>query len=111
MSSLMIIVYSYNKFRNWSTVIYSVEYYWEEGVYLDFRENGTFRAKNTDIVSSSLSYGEYEKIDSFIILLDKVEFGMSKMSDTLIVRDEGIYFTLESPWREISEATLFYSRK
>jgi len=78
--------------------VYSTEYYWEEGIYLDFRENMTFKAINSDF-ESEISYGNYEIKDSLIILKDDVYFGMSKMKDTLVIQDEGIKFVLEEPWR------------
>jgi hypothetical protein len=82
-----------------SPIIYSTEYYWEEGIYLEFRENKTFEALNSDMIESEISYGNYEIKDSFIILKDDVYFGMSKMKDTLVIQDEGIKFILEEPWR------------
>jgi len=90
--------YLYDLFNNLSPVVYSSEYYWEEGIYLDFRENMTFKAINADF-ESEISYGNYEIQDSFIILKDDVYFGMSKMKDTLVIQDEGIKFVLEKPWR------------
>lgn len=78
--------------------MYSTEYYWEEGIYLDFRENMTFKAINADF-ESEISYGTYEVKDSLIILKDDVYFGMSKMKDTLVIQDEGIKFVLEKSWR------------
>ncbi len=78
--------------------MYFTEYYWEEGIYLEFRENMTFKAINSDF-ESEISYGNYEVKDSLIILKDDVYFGMSKMKDTLVIQDEGIKFVLEKPWR------------
>ena len=92
-----------------SPVIYAVEFYWDEVIYMDFRENGTFKARNEDLVGGSISYGNYKKVDSLLILMDEVKFGMSKLKDTLIIQNKGITFTLEKPWGKISQATMIYS--
>lgn len=103
------VVYLYNTVRNSSPVIYSVNLFSEEGVHISFRENNTFRSCNTDLFTTSISYGKYEKNDNTIVLLDEVKFGDSKMNDTLIINEKGIDFTLEYPWR-ISNGTLYYER-
>ena len=107
----LVIVFSliliYNFFRNISPVIYSVHFFWEEGVDIEFRENNTFKARNSDMFSSSISYGNYIRENEVIILLDDIEFGISKMNDTLIITEEGIDFTLDSSGR-VNEGSLIY---
>ncbi len=99
--------YIYNKWSLPSPILFSTEYYWEEGVNIEFRENGTFKAMNFSIMEGSVSYGKYDLQDSLIILRDKIKFGNSYMKDTLIARKNGIYFSLKEPWR-IEEDTMAY---
>lgn len=105
---ILSLVFIYDLARNSSPVIYSVKFFWEEEVDLEFRENNTFRARNSDMFSSSVTYGDYRRENDKIILLDNIKFGMSEMNDTLIINQKGIDFTLEKPWR-ISGGTLYYT--
>ena len=83
--------------RNNSSAIYSVKFFWEEGVDIEFRDNNTFRVRNSDMFSSSITYGDFIRENDKIILLDKIKFGKPKMNDTLIINENGIDFTLEKP--------------
>lgn len=94
--SILIII---NKIRNISPVLFATEFYWEEGVDIQFRKNGTFKAVNHDMLSSDLSYGEYEIKDSLIILKDKLKFGLENMKDTLHISNNGIEFQMQVQWR------------
>jgi len=107
---ILILIFIYNFARNNSSVIYSVKFFWEEGVDIEFRENNTFRARNSDMFSSSITYGDFIRENDKIILLDKIKFGKSNMNDTLIINENGIDFTLEKPWR-VSSGTLHYARQ
>lgn len=63
-----VIIFLNYKIRNYSKVIYSVEYFWKEGVQIEFRSNGTFKVYNEDPLNTTVGYGEYVKEDSKIIL-------------------------------------------
>jgi len=102
-----VIVYVIDKVQNLSPILFSTSFYWEEGVDVDFRKNGTFRAINWGLLTGALSYGKYELKDSFIILQDKLQFGNSNMKDILVARKNGVFFTMEEPWR-INEGVMWY---
>lgn len=99
------------KFKNSSAIIYAVEFYSEEGLDMNFMQNGTFRAQNDKLLDNSVSYGKYSIKDSTIILEDEVYWGMSKFNDTLFVTEKGINFTLETPWRNVNEETMYFKRR
>ncbi len=102
-----VIVYVIDKLQNLSPILFSTSFYWEEGVDVDFRKNGTFRAFNQHLLGGGISYGKYELKDSFIILQDKLKFGDSNMKDILVARKDGVYFRMEKPWR-INEGVMSY---
>ncbi len=81
---------TYHALNNYSPVIYSTEYFSDDGMDFDFRENGTFRVRHTDLFSSSLQYGRYIQQESMIILKDKVKFRIRTIPDTLFIKDKGI---------------------
>ncbi len=101
-SSLIIltcIIYAHNKIRNLSPVVISTKFFSEEGLDIDFRKNGAFKALSQDMFSAKISYGRYILKDKLIILKDKVQFGMENLSDTLFINEKGIAFNMEKPWR------------
>ncbi len=107
LACVLSLIFIYNFTRNISPVVYSVKFLWEEEIDIEFRENNTFRTCNSDMFSSSVSYGKYQRNNDKIILVDEIKFGMSKMNDTLIINEKGIDFTLAEPWR-VSSGTLHY---
>lgn len=96
---LIFILTASNKIRNLSPILFSTKFFWEEGLDIEFRKNGTFKALNHDLLSSQISYGKYVMKDSLIILKDNVKFGMENLSDTLIISNNGISFNMEKQWR------------
>ncbi len=107
MGATMAIVFTYEKVRNLSPILFSTTYYYDAGVDIDFRKNRTFRAVNLDMVGGSVTYGKYELQDSLIILSNKIQFGNANMRDTLIAKSDGVYFSLEKPWK-ITEGIMWY---
>ena len=107
---LICILTALNKMRDLSPVLISTKFYWEEGVDVEFRKNGTFKALNQHMFGGKISYGKYELKDSLIILKDKLKFGMENMNDTLKVTNDGILFTMEKPWR-INEGKMSFEYK
>lgn len=107
MTLTFLIVYVIDKVQNLSPILFSTSFYWEEGVDVDFRKNGTFRAFNQNLLGGGISYGKYEIKDSFIILLDKLKFGNSNMKDILVARKDGVFFTMVESWR-INEGVMWY---
>lgn len=107
MTATIGILFILNKIQNRSPTLFATEFYWEEGIDVTFRKNGTYRALNHYIFGGEITYGRYLLQDSMIILLDKMKFGNSNMNDTLLATGQGIFFTMEEPWR-IEEGTMSY---
>ncbi|MEE9438450.1 MAG: hypothetical protein V3V14_05575 [Saprospiraceae bacterium] len=96
---LILVLTTINKIRNLSPILISSKFYWEEGLDIEFRKNGTYKALNHDMFGGEMSYGKYVLKDSLIILKDKVKFGLENLSDTLIISNKGISFIMEKEWR------------
>jgi len=83
------IAFLYDKLHNLSPVVLSGATYDDETVCIDFRQNGTFKVRYSNMLKSSVSYGKYSAIGDFVIQVDNLEFGVRKVRDTLrIVGDE-----------------------
>jgi hypothetical protein len=95
--------------RNISPIKYACEYYNEDDLSIEFRENMTFKAIEEGM-GSDISYGRYIQHDSMIILQDEVILGMSVMNDTMIVTESGIKFKLKTPWRRADSGILNFKR-
>ncbi|MCB0540521.1 MAG: hypothetical protein KDE33_23600 [Bacteroidetes bacterium] len=94
--------------RNQSSTWFSTTFYWEEGVDVSFRRNGTYRAANYDMLGGfDITCGKFRLQDSLIILNPQMKFGFEKMNDTLVATNKGIYFTMEKPWR-VNEGKMSY---
>lgn len=104
---LIVILTAVDMFRNRSPILFSTKFYWEEGLDIEFREDGTFKAFNHDIMSTEVSYGKYVLQDSLIILKDRVQFGMEDLVNTLKISNSGVSFDMEIPWR-IENGELWY---
>lgn len=104
--SLFIISIS-NKINNLSPILFRTDFYYDDGIRIYFRKNNTFRAVNSGLAGGYVSYGDYELKDSIIILKDKIRFGNAKMKDTLIVTNNGVSFSLEESWRQITQDTMW----
>ncbi|MFK8054846.1 MAG: hypothetical protein AB8F78_01900 [Saprospiraceae bacterium] len=102
-------IFTYNTLRNLSPVIYAVEFYWDVGIDMEFRENGTFKVLNSNMGGGFVSYGDYKIVGSTIILEDEVRWDNLKLNDTLQVTERGINFTLDKPHRDLSEGTMGFS--
>lgn len=99
MTVLISVLAGIYKLHNISPVLISTKFYYEEGLDVEFRKNGTYKALNENILTGELSYGSYTLKDSLLILNDKLKFGMEFLNDTLRVSNKGISFTMEKPWR------------
>lgn len=105
---LICILTSINKLRNLSPVLFRTSIYYEVGLDVEFRKNGTYKALNHHILGGNLTYGKFKLQDSLILIEDKLKFGSSNMTDTLIAQSVGILFSLEKPYRGIDKGTLAY---
>lgn len=55
MTILICILTAINKMRNLSPVLISTKFYWEEGVDVEYRKNGTFKALNHHMLGGNQS--------------------------------------------------------
>ena len=95
-----------NKSRNNSDVIFQVKYFNEASLYIEFRENMTFKARESNMFDSEIVYGNYEINDSILILSNAVRFGNAKLNDSLTINKQGIKFELESTYRNINQGIM-----
>jgi hypothetical protein len=95
-----------DKSRNNSEIIFRVKYFNEESLFIEFRENMTYKARESNMFDSDLIYGNYKMNDSILVLSNSVRFGKAKLNDTLTISDQGIKFKLESTWRNANKGVL-----
>ncbi len=101
------VIFLFDIVPNWSPIVYSVEYFDETGISIDFREDNTFKSRNTDIFKTSIAYGKYKRKEGQIILMDEIKLGRLRMNDTLLINDKGLDFTFAKSWRVSSRAQDF----
>jgi hypothetical protein len=101
--SILFIILTFFIYNNYSKDILVAEFYWDSGITLKFKENGKFRAENSEWVAGSVSYGRYSIQESMIILHDNVKFGNANIMDTLSLSTDSMHliFRLESEWEGI----------
>lgn len=99
-------LWSYNFLRNRSPEVLTAKFFMEQGVNIYLRENGTYKAINNDMLSTSVSYGSYEIQDTLLILnsglLNRdLRVGSARIRDTLILSPDssGLLFKLDRTWR------------
>ncbi len=97
-----------NRIQNSSPVRFKAEYFNEEQVLIEFRENMTFKVINSNIVSSTIHHGAYVEKESFIILKNTVRFGQARFKDTLLITPKGLEFSLIQPWRNVEQGILYF---
>jgi len=101
---VVVILHGFHAYRNYSPNIFNVMYFNEEGIWMELKENGTFRVKNDDFVSMSVTYGKYKMVNSEIIVNKRLYFSNAPINDTLIVHGERIEFTLDKEVRGVTRA-------
>ena len=99
--TICITLLTYHYINNKSKTIFISEFYWESGIELHLRENGTFKVINDDWFSGSVSYGDYTKFEKNIVIEDEIRLGNSIMKDTLRLDSLGLHFELEEEWEGI----------
>ena len=77
LSLTCILLSTYHYINNRSKVIFSSEIYWDAGIRLYLRENGTFKVINDELLAGSVQYGEYEVQDRTIIIKEEIRLGSS----------------------------------
>ena len=108
LSLVMTSIWLIDKSRNNSEIIFRVKYFNEESLFIEFRENMTYKARESNMFDSDLIYGNYKMNDSILVLSNSVRFGKAKLNDTLTISDQGIKFKLESTWRNANKGVLHY---
>jgi len=95
------------KLQDLSPILFSTKFHFEEGLNIEFRKNGTYKALYYHLLGGDLSYGKFILQDSLILIKDELKFGGTRMNDTLVVSNKGIFFSLEKLER-ISEGSMLY---
>src|SRR5690606_6965943 len=95
-------------YNNYSKNILVADFLWDSGITLKFKENGKFRAENSEWVAGSVSYGRYSMENSLIILHDNVKFGNINIMDTLHLSPDSTHliFRLDSRWEGIERGEM-----
>ena len=77
-------LFTYDFVKNISKSIFIAEIYWDGGIELHLRENGTYKSINYDLLFGIVKYGSYEIYEKGIIIEDELRLGTSIIKDTLI---------------------------
>jgi hypothetical protein len=83
----VLIAYSYVNIKDNSSIILSAGYMDDSSMCIDFRKNGTYKIRYSNILSNSIKYGNYKKHGNLIILNKPVEIGRFKLNDSIIVEE------------------------
>ena len=88
-------ILAYHFLNNQSEEVLIAEYYWEEGLELILRKNGTYKSINSNEIGCSVNYGKYELQDSLIITEPNLRIGQVSINDTLKILKPtlSIYFS------------------
>ncbi len=105
----------YHLAHNHSKVVLKTAFYWDYGLKIDFRENGTYRAENEDWVVGEVSYGNYEIVKDTIVCRDlrfgsiplKPRLWLSQDSTKLIMELQGAVKGISGAEMDIVFNTLF----
>lgn len=99
---------TYNYLRNRSENILITKFYWDSGIDLYLRQNGSYKVVNTDWMSGYVSYGRYRIKENHIITNKNLNFGTVEMIDTLTLTSDSlhVYFRLNEEWKGISEGEM-----
>ncbi len=104
-ATLMLLVccaeYGYHYGMNRSKVVFHADFYWDAGIDLYLRENGTYKAIEDVSIGGDLKYGKYRIDGNRIILEGDLYIGNARMNDTLIYDSKGLHFKLDSEWKGI----------
>jgi hypothetical protein len=109
-TTTLLLVIFINAYKDSSPVVYKVSYYWDEGLYFDFRKNGTYKLRQIDIMNEKNSYGSYLQRKDTIIMGNKVNFTGGIIHDTLIVLDKGIAFKIIESEKNIRFDTMLFTK-
>lgn len=100
------VLYGYNFLMNRSKVLLFADFYWDAGIDLYLRENGTYKAIERGWIHDELKYGKYRLEGNHVILSGALYIGISRMNDTLVYDSAGLHFKLDSQWKSINGGTM-----
>jgi hypothetical protein len=93
------------------TVKLHAVFYQESGFDLWFRENGTVKCKEVDMLSSTDKYGRYEIREDTIFLRNiDITYGLSEVNDTMYFKEDELVFRLDKEWRRILEGSMYIKK-
>jgi len=96
-----LLIYGHDYAMNRSKVVLFADYYWNSGIDLYLRKNGTYKAVKTGWTTDGPKYGKYRIDGNRIILEGDLYIGIARMNDTLIYDSKGLHFKLDSEWKGI----------
>lgn len=92
-------------------VVLKATFYNESGFDLFLRENMTVKCTEKDILSTMDRYGKYELRGDTIILSNiDITYGLSEVTDTMIIKDDHLIFRLDKEWRRILEGQMYIEK-
>jgi len=100
------IIWAYVYIRDMPQTVLRGSYYWESGLDIEFRENGTYKAVNSGMGGASAHYGQYKAVGKHLITDHDLYLGIARLKDTLTLDSNGLYFELEEPYRGIEADTM-----
>lgn len=97
--------------RNLSRTVLVADFYWDDGVEIYFRADGTFRAIEQHMIGLEHKYGRY-RVEGGTIILEKnpVMLGISPFPDTLVYTNRGLHFWLDDESLTIRHGMMSVSR-
>ena len=99
-------VYSYYLLDNTSEDVLVAEFYWDAGIELHLRADGTYKALEKGLIGNELYYGRYRVEGDYLILEGTLHLGSSPLKDTLTYDSAFLHFQLEAPWKRINEGSM-----
>ncbi len=100
-------LWTYDFVKNLSKDVFVAKFYYDCGIELRLRENGTYKAINENWMSGFVSYGKYKVERHRIIVIDNsLTFGTSVIVDTLDYKGSQVFFRLENNWKEIKNGKM-----
>jgi len=103
------ILFTYNFLRNRSEDLLKADFYWDAGIELHLRENGTYKVINEDWMSGSVSYGRYKIKGDKVLIHGNLKLGASMLIDTLYLSADSssLNFKLEEEWKGLTENQMY----
>jgi hypothetical protein len=109
-ATLMLLVwcieYGYNYAMNRSKVVLFADFYWDAGIDLYLRENGTYKVVERGWIADDLKYGKYRVDGNRIITDGGLYLGIARLNDTLMYDSTGLHFQLDIKWKDMDSGVM-----